>query len=222
MSENLINQITLNCLLNNNMLNKYLINQKVKKLNDEDINNYRNKIFELFKNIIYNNLKEEDINSDIKYAYDNFISTSINYFKITDNVYYNADNNIDNNDKYLFRDLKLEYEHIFNDDDDVCVKCQDDELFDINTHDFDVNIDINSSDINSSDINNNNNSQTRSIIINTQSVDKYVNISNNKPKTINTENINTKTKISQPKKKGNKKNNIGNLYEDCNEKEHYK
>lgn len=220
MSENLINQITLNCLLNNNMLNKYLINQKVKKLNDEDINKYRNKIYELFKNIIYNNLKEEDINSDIKYAYDNFISTSINYFKITDNAYGNADDN----DKYLFRDIKPEYNNIFNDDDDVCVKCQDDELFDINTHDFDVNIDINSSDINNFDINNNDNSQTRSIIINTQPVDKYVNISNIKPKykTINTENKNTKTKISELKKRGKKKNNIGNLYEDCNEKEHYK
>ena len=89
MSETLINQITLDCLLNKEMYktqikNKTnLINNK-KLINKEENKIYRKRIFNLFKDIINNNLPEE-LPQDIIYAYEIFIKSTIQYFKTIDN-----------------------------------------------------------------------------------------------------------------------------------------
>ena len=49
MSEAFVNQVTLDCLLNKDMFNKYVRSQKSKQLNKEDIKFYRKRIFNLFK-----------------------------------------------------------------------------------------------------------------------------------------------------------------------------
>ena len=84
MSEAFINQVTLDCLLNKEMFNKHVKNQTSKQLNKEDIKFYRKRIFNLFKEILSNNTPD-DLSPDVKYAYDNFLNSSIHYFKAIDN-----------------------------------------------------------------------------------------------------------------------------------------
>jgi hypothetical protein len=80
MSEAFVNQVTLDCLVNKEMRNKYVRTQ----LNKEDVKFYRKRIFNLFKEIISSN-SPTDLLPDVKYAYDNFLHSAIHYFKTIDN-----------------------------------------------------------------------------------------------------------------------------------------
>ena len=84
MSQKLVDQITLDCLLNKEVMGKHLIKQREKQINKEDLKFYRKRILNLFKDIISNNFSG-DLSPDVKYAYDSFIKTSIDYFKVVDN-----------------------------------------------------------------------------------------------------------------------------------------
>lgn len=84
MSQSLVNQITLDCLLNKKTMEKHVMKQREKQINKEELNFYRKRIYSLFKEMI-NNKYPEDMSPDVKYAYDTFIKTSIHYFKIVDN-----------------------------------------------------------------------------------------------------------------------------------------
>ena len=84
MSESLINQITLDCLLNKEIMEKHMMKQREKQIDKKDLEFYKKRIFNLFKEIISNNCRE-DISPDVKYAYNTFIKTTINYFKVIDN-----------------------------------------------------------------------------------------------------------------------------------------
>lgn len=84
MSQSLVNQITLDCLLNKEMMGKHVMKQREKQINKEDLKFYRKRIFNLFKDIISNN-SPEDLSPDVKYSYDTFIKSSIDYFKVVDN-----------------------------------------------------------------------------------------------------------------------------------------
>ena len=84
MSQSLVNQITLDCLLNKETMEKHVIRQREKQINREDLNFYRKRIFNLFKELISNN-KPNDLAPDVKYAYDTFIKSAIGYFKVVDN-----------------------------------------------------------------------------------------------------------------------------------------
>lgn len=84
MSESFINQITLNCLLNKDLISNHLRNKKINQINKEDKKFYRKRIFNLFKEIINNNIPN-DLPPDVSYAYDNFIKSTIQYFKTIDN-----------------------------------------------------------------------------------------------------------------------------------------
>jgi len=48
MSQSLINQITLDCLLNKEMMGKHVMKQREKQINKEDLTFYRKRIFNLF------------------------------------------------------------------------------------------------------------------------------------------------------------------------------
>jgi len=82
--ESIINQITLDCLLNKNMMKKHLKNKKTKANNKEERKFYRKRTYNLFKEMITGN-DPEDLLPDVKYAYDNFINCCIHYFKTIDN-----------------------------------------------------------------------------------------------------------------------------------------
>lgn len=84
MSQSLVNQITLDCLLNKEMIEKHLMKQKEQQLNKEELKFYKKRIINLFKDIINNN-SPENLSPDVKYAYNMLIESSIEYFKILDN-----------------------------------------------------------------------------------------------------------------------------------------
>ena len=80
MSQAYINQLTIDCLLNKDIVNKHL----KKKENKEEIKFYKKRIYNLFKEIITGN-SPDDLLEDVKYAYSNFLQASINYLKTIDN-----------------------------------------------------------------------------------------------------------------------------------------
>jgi hypothetical protein len=84
MSQAYINQLTINCLVNKEMINKHVDKKKLKKEQKEEIKFYRKRTYNLFKEII-NGTPPEDLLPDVKYAYDNFVNASIHYFKTIDN-----------------------------------------------------------------------------------------------------------------------------------------
>jgi hypothetical protein len=84
MSESFVNQITLDCLLNKEMYSKHLRSTKTKQINKEERKFYRKRIYNLFKEIISGN-PPKDLAPDVKYSYDNFVNSSIQYFKTVDN-----------------------------------------------------------------------------------------------------------------------------------------
>jgi hypothetical protein len=84
MSQSFVDQITLDCLLNRETMGKHIMKQREKQINKEEFVFYRKRILNLFKEVINNNYPE-DLSPDVKYAYDTFIKSSIQYFKIIDN-----------------------------------------------------------------------------------------------------------------------------------------
>ena len=85
MSDAFINQVTLDCLLNKEMFNKHVKNQKSKLINKEERKFYKKRIYNLFKELLITKEEPEDLLPDVKYAYDNFIHSCIHYFKTIDN-----------------------------------------------------------------------------------------------------------------------------------------
>ena len=73
MSETLINQITLDCLLNKKMYNSQIKNNKTKQINHEERKFYRKRIYNLFKDMISEN-SPNNLLLDVKYAYENYIN----------------------------------------------------------------------------------------------------------------------------------------------------
>jgi uncharacterized UPF0160 family protein len=67
------------------MFNKHIKTQKAKSINKEDRKFYKKRIYNLFKEILITKEEPENLLPDVKYAYDNFINSCINYFKTIDN-----------------------------------------------------------------------------------------------------------------------------------------
>jgi hypothetical protein len=84
MSQSLVNQITIDCLLNREAMGEHVMKRREKQINKEELTFYRKRIYNLFKDIISNN-PPSDMPPDVKYSYDTFIKASIHYFKIADN-----------------------------------------------------------------------------------------------------------------------------------------
>ena len=85
MSQAFVDQITLDCLLNKSMFNAHVKHKKAQSNNKEERKFYKKRIYNLFKELLINKAEPEDLLPDVKYAYDNFIKASINYFKTIDN-----------------------------------------------------------------------------------------------------------------------------------------
>ena len=81
MSEAFVNQVTLDCLLNQQMFSKHIKNPKVKSINKQERQFYKKRIFSLFKEIITSN-EPAGLLPDVKYAYDNFINSCIHELKL--------------------------------------------------------------------------------------------------------------------------------------------
>lgn len=85
MSQAFVDQVTLDCLLNKSMFNAHVKNKKAQSINKEERKFYKKRIYNLFKELLINKAEPNDLLPDVKYAYDNFIKASINYFKTIDN-----------------------------------------------------------------------------------------------------------------------------------------
>jgi hypothetical protein len=79
-----VDQVTLDYLLNKEMYTDHVQNKKMAKVNKEERKLYKKRIFQLFKNSI-TVLEPEDLPIDIKYAYNNYLNSCIQYFKTKDN-----------------------------------------------------------------------------------------------------------------------------------------
>ena len=106
MSQAYVNQLTINCLVNKDMINKHVNKKQLKKEQKEEIKFYRKRTYNLFKEII-NGTPPENLLPDVKYAYDNFVNASIHYFKTIDNndiiqeEYNGLDNHVKDDIKYV-------------------------------------------------------------------------------------------------------------------------
>lgn len=80
---NFVDQVTLDYLINKEMYNDHVQNKKKEQNKKEECKLYKKRIFQLFKDII-TGLEPEDLPMDIKYSYNNFITSSIQHFKTKD------------------------------------------------------------------------------------------------------------------------------------------
>lgn len=86
MNEDLINQLTLNCLISKTQLSKLNKHKKdssedLQKINDKQ--NYRNRVEELF-NKLYEGNKPEDLLNDVETGFNYFVDRAIYYLKVVD------------------------------------------------------------------------------------------------------------------------------------------
>jgi hypothetical protein len=193
MSETLINQITLDCLLNKKMYNNQIINKKSKQVNHEERKFYRKRIYNLFKDIISGNAQtQQELPLDVKYAYDNYINATINYFKI-----------LDSNDI-------IQAEH--NDSENIAEQKENNQ----------TEIDNEDIDISNNAVENADAILLRSVKIEVPTLDKYVKRTKTKPTKELPQLIIPKQKeinLNDPQLKNKGiKNNINNIYEDKNTK----
>jgi hypothetical protein len=82
--DNLINEITLDCLMNKEQYQKYVLQKNIKKNNLKDIKFYRKRIYFLTKELLLSKEQPKDLLPEVKYAYENYVKTCINYFKVVD------------------------------------------------------------------------------------------------------------------------------------------
>jgi hypothetical protein len=84
-SNDLINKITLDYLLNTEQYSKYKnIQEKEKHVNKKDKKFYRKRIFNLFKELLTTSKPPENLSPDVIYIFDNFLNASIQYFQTLD------------------------------------------------------------------------------------------------------------------------------------------
>jgi hypothetical protein len=85
MGDSFVNQVTLDCLLNKELLDKKLSNKLAKTVDKKDKKFYRKRIHNLAKELLISREDMKDIPVDIKFAFNNFIKVCINHFKTIDN-----------------------------------------------------------------------------------------------------------------------------------------
>jgi len=110
MSEDLVHQITVDCLINKEVYLKMQKSSLVHSINKKEKKFYRKRVLNLTRELL---LKKDtsynEINPDIKNSFDNFVKTCIHYFKI-----------VDKNDI-----IQEEYNHFDDDHDDNDNTCND-------------------------------------------------------------------------------------------------
>ena len=82
-SESIINQITLDCLLNKSQYERYLQRNLIKNINKNDKKFYRKRIINLTKEL-YTEENNSILPPDIKYIFENYVKVCVNYFKVLD------------------------------------------------------------------------------------------------------------------------------------------
>ena len=92
MSENIIHQITLDCLINKDVYDKHQLKDNKMKINKKDKKFYRKRILNLTRELLLSDKEngqgqeknESNITPDLLYAFNNYVKTCINNFKTID------------------------------------------------------------------------------------------------------------------------------------------
>lgn len=88
MSQSYIDQITLECLLNKEVMGKHVMKQRERQINKQEVLFYQKRILQLFTELLEGKQIGDDDDymfPDVKFAFDSFIKTSIEHFKMIDN-----------------------------------------------------------------------------------------------------------------------------------------
>lgn len=83
MSTGIIDQITLECLMNKDTYNKLMAHKTLVTKKNQDKEFYHNRILHLFEQLM-TNTQPEGMMQDVTYAFENYVKTCIRYFKIID------------------------------------------------------------------------------------------------------------------------------------------
>jgi hypothetical protein len=83
MSANIVDQITLECLMNKELYSKLTANKKQNQDNKVARKIYKKRLIELTKDLLSNE-KPDNLMPDVEYAFDNYVKTCVRYFKIID------------------------------------------------------------------------------------------------------------------------------------------
>ena len=83
MSSGIVDQITLECLMNKDLYGKLVANKKNAQDKKTDNKLYRKRIIALTKDLLANE-QQTDLMQDVEYAFNNYVKTCIRHFKITD------------------------------------------------------------------------------------------------------------------------------------------
>ena len=85
--EKIINQITLECLINKEIYKKYLTSNNANTIvnNKKDRKFYRKRILQLTRDILLNDPSVK-ITNDIQFVFENYVNHCIQYFKMVDRV----------------------------------------------------------------------------------------------------------------------------------------
>ena len=203
MSDDFVNQVTIDYLLNKEQYQHYISNKLTKSCNKKDKKFYRKRIYNLTKELLLNKEEIFPVLPDVQYAFDNYIRSCIHYFK-----------SLDNNDI-----IQEEYKYL----DLLNTSIDDSEFNDTNEMNDtnDIN-DINDTNDNISNKNNKkiNNLFMRSIPLQKNNLDSFVINKNKKNENIILP-IQKEIDLKNPilKNKGiSKKKNITNIYDEKNKK----
>ena len=83
MSANIVDQITLECLMNKDLYNKLTANKKQSQDNKAARKVYKKRLLTLTKDLLSNEIPD-NLMPDVEYAFDNYVKTCVRYFKIID------------------------------------------------------------------------------------------------------------------------------------------
>ena len=195
MSDDFVNQVTIDYLLNKEQYQNYVSNKLTKSCNKKDKKFYRKRIYNLTKELLLNKEENFPVLPDVQYAFDNYVRSCIHYFK-----------SLDNNDI-----IQEEYKYL----DLLNTSLDDTELND--TNDTNDTNDIESNKNNSKKFDN---LFMRSIPLQKKNLDSFVINKNKKNENIILP-IQKEIDLKNPilKNKGiSKKKNITNIYDEKNKK----
>jgi hypothetical protein len=89
MSSGIVDQITLECLMNKELYYKLVTNKKNAQDKITDTKLYRKRIIALTKELLMN-VPQTDLMQDVEYAFNNYVKTCLRHFKITDDIHSGA------------------------------------------------------------------------------------------------------------------------------------
>lgn len=115
MSESLINQITLDCLLNKPLYEKFVAKKLSQQIDKKEKKEYRRRIFLLTKELLMSDEERNDILPDVKYAFDNYVKACIHNFKVQDA----------NNPFFSGNENKINVEKISDKEENICEELND-------------------------------------------------------------------------------------------------